>query len=153
MSTNNGIDVIGTTSPQSYDMSEFDTTEEYLSAELGTEVYRAEEVTEDIGQGDTLMMVNEGEEVVAYVAEGPVQAPNVTDEIEQHGVIGTGEASATANQYDSEVADQVAAMYGVNIRSANGNFQTTDETTNVSLESESTDELVERALENHEPIQ
>lgn len=153
MQTDNGIDVIGTTSPQSYDPSEFDTTEEYLSAELGTGVYRAEEVTDEIGKGDTLMMVETGEEVQAYVAEGPLQAPDVAEEIEQHGVIGTGEASATANQYDSEVADQVAAMYGVNIASMDGNFQRRDESTDVSLEPEGEDEFVERALENHEPIQ
>ena len=164
MSTNNGIDVIGDVSEPEYSPEDFESMEGYLSNQFGSEAYRAEDVLDDdtdiakqdIEKGDTLMVVQEGGEAEAYVVEGPVQAPQVgkTDEVIDYGTFGTGEASATANQYDFKVADSVNAMRGTNLAAGNGNFQRRDETTDVSLEfGDERDERVERAMDNFEPIQ
>lgn len=164
MSTSNGIDVIGEVSEPEYSPDDFDSMEGYLSNQFDSEAYRAEDVIDDetnvakqdIEQGDTFMVVQEDGMQQAYVVDGPVQAPQVgdTDEVVDYGVIGTGEASATANQYDFEVADNVNAMHGTNIAAGNNNFQKRDETTDVSLEfGDERDERVQRAMDNFEPIQ
>ena len=162
MSTSNGIDVIGEVSEPEYSPDDFDSMEGYLSNQFDSEAYRAEDVIDDetnvakqdIEQGDTFMVVQEGGMRQAYVVDGPVQAPQVgdTDEVVDYGVIGTGEASATANQYDFEVVDNVNAMYGTNVAAGNKNFQKRDETTDVSLEfGDERDERVQRAMDNFEP--
>lgn len=160
MSTNNGIDVIGDVSETDYSPDDFESMEGYLSNQFGAEAYKAEDVIDDpsqeITEGDTLMVVQQEGEKEAYVLEGAVQAPQVgnTDEALDYGIIGTGEASATANQYNFEVADNVNAMHGTNVAAGNGNFQRRDETTDVSLEfGDERDERVQRAMDNFEPIQ
>lgn len=154
MSTANGIDVIGEVSETDYSPEEFDSTEEYLSTQLGTEVYDASENSEDISQGDVMMVVETDEGEQAYVADRPSNMGKA-DEVVEHGTVVSGEGSASGNQYDSEVLDNVAAMYGLDIAAMDGNVQNRHgETTNVSLEpEEEQDGFVNRALENHEPIQ
>jgi len=169
MSTNNGasgngVDVIGEVSEPSYSPEDFDSMEGYLSNQFDSEAYRAEDLLDDsvesakegVEKGDTLMVVEAEAGRQAYVIDGPVQTPQVgdTDEVLDYGVFGTGEASATAQQYDSVVADSVSAMHGTNFASMNGNFQRRDESTDVSLEfGDERDERVQRAIDNFEPIQ
>lgn len=156
----NGIDVLGDVPEPEYAREDFESMEGYLSNQFGSEAYRAEDVikdpSQDIEEGDTLMVVQEGGEAQAYVVDGPVKTPQVgkTDEVMDYGIVGTGKASATANKYDSIVADNLSAMHGTNVAAGNDNFQTRDETTDVSLEfGDERDERVQRAMDNFEPIQ
>ncbi len=136
MSTANGVDVIGEVSEPDYSPDEFESTEDYLSAQLGTEVYQAAEDPESISQGDTVMVVETAEGAEAYVADSPGDLGKA-DEVVEHGTVVSGDGSAPAGKYDFDVLDNVAAMYGLDIAAKDGNVQNRHgESTEISLEPE-----------------
>jgi len=123
--------------------------EQYLSSALNTNVSKAETV-DSPSTGDTLLYVDNNGATEAYIAEGAIQntlAGNV-DEIEEYGVLVKEGASATANKYDSTVADNVTAMLDGDIAIGKMNFQKRNESTNVNLEPKREDGFVRRALEH-----
>ncbi|EGQ43574.1 MAG: hypothetical protein J07AB43_15650 [Candidatus Nanosalina sp. J07AB43] len=149
MSNADGIDVIGKVSESDYLPDEFDTTKEYLSTQLETDVYRADENPGHISQGDTVMVVATEEGHTAYIADNPSNLGKA-DEVVEHGNVVDRPGSASADQYGSEVLDNVAAMYGLNLAAKDGNVQNRrGESTNASLEPEQEhgDWRIQRVLE------
>lgn len=110
---------------------------EDLSETFGTDVKPAKEA--DASYGDTVLYVENGDDVEAYVAEGSVQRPDVgsRDDIVQWGTLQeSGTVGASGNQYPSDVGDEVSAAYGADVAMQGDEIQGRDETTDVDLESD-----------------
>ena len=128
--------------------------EEQLSEDLNRDVYKAETVSpDDLERTPTLLYAENDGQVEAYVVDGPVQTALAGDSdlVEEYGITGVETPSASANQYDSETADEVAAMLDADVVVHDGAVQRrSGQSTNVSLESEDRDGWIERTLEGPE---
>lgn len=138
----------------------YDRGEERLAGQIGVSpeyVVKAERT--DLDEGDSVLYVEEGNSIEAFVVEKPVPNSRMEEVAIAFGTYREGRASAPAGVYNGEIADVVAALEGADIAvGSDGQIQRRDESTVVDLDSDSTleprsasrDGVVQRALEQDE---
>lgn len=121
------------------------------SEEFGVEVVPAEHA--DVSEGDTLYFAEQGGETQAYVAKGNVPRTKLAknDEITDWGnVVDDPDLGISANVYDLNNLDEVAAYFEADVAFERTSSQRRDESTEVSLENKQSalsDGFISRTLE------